>query len=161
VPGATGDYFTRLHGDTDDLDKDRSALTVAEQKRDELHRQLSSEEPLMAHLRAGEMVRPAAGTRPARSAKPRRGSTTSCCASRTNIRTSLPRARTLEDLKKRQQIEIAAVRRGDQTAIAASGLAANPVYQGIKLQLSQPMLKLPRRGAGSRIGKGKIAELRK
>ena len=37
VPGATGgDYFTRLHGDTDDLDKDRLALTVAEQKRDEL-----------------------------------------------------------------------------------------------------------------------------
>src|SRR5205085_2907274 len=45
VPGATGDYFTHLHAETDNLDKDRLALTVAEQKRDELHRTLSSERP--------------------------------------------------------------------------------------------------------------------
>src|SRR6516162_2624012 len=44
VPGATGgDYFARLHAQTDDLDKDRLALTVAEQKRDELRRQLAGE----------------------------------------------------------------------------------------------------------------------
>ena len=49
VPGATGgDYFTRLHGETDELNKDQSALTVAEQKRNELLRQLSSEEPTAA-----------------------------------------------------------------------------------------------------------------
>ncbi len=48
VPGATGgDFFSRLHTDTENLKKDRLALTVAEQKRDELRRQLSSEQPLM------------------------------------------------------------------------------------------------------------------
>src|SRR5579862_6537372 len=48
VPGATGgDYFSRMQAENDDLDKDRLALTVAEQKRDELQRQLSSEQPLM------------------------------------------------------------------------------------------------------------------
>ncbi len=45
--------------------------------------------------------------------------------------------RQLEDLKARQKLEQEAMRRGDQSAIAASGVGANPVYQGMKLQLSQ------------------------
>src|SRR5256885_1393269 len=69
--------------------------------------------------------------------------------------------RTLEDLKKRQQVELQAVRHGDQAAIAASGLAANPVYQGIKLQLSQAEVEVAaaRRQVADR--EGRIAELRK
>jgi G-rich domain on putative tyrosine kinase len=53
------------------------------------------------------------------------------------------------------------VKRGDQAAIAASGLAANPVYQGIKLQLSQADVEVAaaRRQVADR--EGKIAELRK
>src|SRR6266436_2416477 len=158
VPGATGgDYFTRLHGDTDDLDKDRLALTVAEQKRDELQRQLSSEQPGMVSGAAGGG-----------------GADTSSAIRETQARLDelllrftdkhpdvIAARRTLEDLKKRQQTEIAAVRRGDQTAIAASGLAANPVYQGIKLQLSQADVEVAaaRRRLADR--EGKIAELRK
>jgi hypothetical protein len=53
------------------------------------------------------------------------------------------------------------VRRGDQAAIASSGLAANPVYQGIKLQLSQADVEVAaaRRQVADR--EGRIAELRK
>ena len=158
VPGATGgDYFTRLHGDTDDLDKDRLALTVAEQKRDELQRQLSSEQPGMVGGAAGGG-----------------GADTSSAIRETQARLDelllrftdkhpdvIAARRTLEDLKKRQQTEIAAVRRGDQAAIAASGLAANPVYQGIKLQLSRADVEVAaaRRQVADR--EGKIAELRK
>jgi len=158
VPGATGgDYFTRLHGDTDDLDKDRLALTVAEQKRDELQRQLSSEQPGMVSGAAGGG-----------------GADTSSAIRETQARLDelllrftdkhpdvIAARRTLEDLKKRQQTEIAAVRRGDQAAIAASGLAANPVYQGIKLQLSRADVEVAaaRRQVADR--EGKIAELRK
>ena len=158
VPGATGgDYFTRLHGDTDDLDKDRLALTVAEQKRDELQRQLSSEQPGMLSGAAGGG-----------------GADTSSAIRETQARLDelllrftdkhpdvIAARRTLEDLKKRQQTEIAAVRRGDQAAIAASGLAANPVYQGIKLQLSRADVEVAaaRRQVADR--EGKIAELRK
>ena len=36
IPGSTGDYFTRLHNETDELQKDRLTLSMAEQKRDEL-----------------------------------------------------------------------------------------------------------------------------
>ena len=158
VPGATGgDYFTRLHGDTDDLDKDRLALTVAEQKRDELQRQLSSEQPGMVSGAAGGG-----------------GADTSSAIRETQSRLDelllrftdkhpdvIAARRTLEDLKKRQQTEIAAVRRGDQAAIAASGLAANPVYQGIKLQLSRADVEVAaaRRQVSDR--EGKITELRK
>ena len=158
VPGATGgDYFTRLHGDTDDLDKDRLALTVAEQKRDELQRQLSSEQPGMVSGAAGGG-----------------GADTSSAIRETQARLDelllrftdkhpdvIAARRTLEDLKKRQQTEIAAVRRGDQAAIAASGLAANPVYQGIKLQLSRADVEVAaaRRQVADR--EGKITELRK
>ena len=58
-------------------------------------------------------------------------------------------------------MELQAVRHGDQAAIAASGLAANPVYQGIKLQLSQAEVEVAaaRRQVADR--EGRIAELRK
>lgn len=158
VPGATGgDYFSRLHQDTDDLDKDRLALTVAEQRRDELQRQLSSEQPGMVSGAAGGG-----------------GADTSSAIRETQARLDelllrftdkhpdvIAARRTLEDLKKRQQTELAAVRRGDQAAIAASGLAASPVYQGIKLQLSRADVEVAaaRRQVADR--EGKIAELRK
>jgi polysaccharide chain length determinant protein (PEP-CTERM system associated) len=134
VPGATGDYFSRLHSETDELDKDRLELTMAEQKRDELQRQLAGEQPLMGV---------ATGTSGG-------GADTASQIRETQARLDelllrftdqhpdvIAARRALEDLKKRQKAEIDAVRRGDQAAIAATGLAANPVYQGMKLQLSQ------------------------
>src|SRR5215472_14812523 len=54
VPGSTGgDYFARLHAQTDELDKQRLALTIAEQKRDELRRQLAGEMPVMGSAGSG------------------------------------------------------------------------------------------------------------
>src|SRR4029077_20818351 len=69
--------------------------------------------------------------------------------------------RTLEDLRKRQAAEIAAVRRGDLGAIAATGLAASPVYQGIRMQLSQADVEVAagRRQVADR--QARIVELRK
>jgi len=134
VPGSTGDYFARLHAETDELDKDRLALMIAEQKRDELRRQLAGEQPLMGS---------SAGTGGG-------GADTATAIRETQARLDelllrftdkhpdvVAARRQLEDLRTRQNAEIAAVRRGDQAAIAATGLAANPVYQGMRLQLSQ------------------------
>ncbi len=134
VPGSTGDYFARLHAETDELDKDRLALTIAEQKRDELRRQLAGELPSMGSAASG-----AAG-----------GGDTASVIRETQARLDelllrftdkhpdvIAARRQLEDLKKRQKAELEAARRGDQAAIAAAGLAANPVYQGMRLQLSQ------------------------
>jgi len=138
VPGSTGgDYFARLHNATDDLDKYRVALTIAEQKRDELKRQLSGEMPVMGSTSSS----------PGRSGLP---IDTASAIRETQARLDelllrftdkhpdvIAARRQLEDLKVRQKSELEAVRRGDTSAIAATGMAANPVYQGMKLQLSQ------------------------
>ena len=159
VPGATGDYFSRMHGEADALDKDRSALTVAEQKREELLRQLSSEQPLMG---SSGKVNGAAGADTSSGIRETQARLDELLLRFTDKHPDVIAARrTLEDLKKRQQVEVEAVRRGDQAAIAASGLAANPVYQGIKLQLSQADVEVAaaRRELADR--EGKIGELRK
>ena len=69
--------------------------------------------------------------------------------------------RQLEDLKARQTVEIGALRRGVQTAIADTGVAASPLYQGMKLQLSQIDVEVA--GARQQVAdqEKKIAELRK
>jgi polysaccharide chain length determinant protein (PEP-CTERM system associated) len=135
VPGATGgDYFTRLHGDADTLSKEQLDLQVAEQKRDELRRQLSSEQPL-----SGAGIAGAGGATDTGSMiREAQGRLDELLLRYTEKHPDVLAARrNLDDLRKRQAAELAAVRRGDQAAIASTGLAANPVYQGIRLQLSQ------------------------
>jgi polysaccharide chain length determinant protein (PEP-CTERM system associated) len=138
VPGATGgDYFARLHAETDELDKDRLALTIAEQKRDELHRQLAGEIPVMASAGSG-VGRAGLPVDTASAIRETQARLDDLLLRFTDKHPDVVAARReLEDLKVRQKSEVEAMRHGDQSAIAASGLAANPVYQGMKLQLSQ------------------------
>ena len=153
VPGATGgDYFSRLHLETDELDRDRLALTLAEQKRDELQRQLSSE---TGSTNGG-------GADTATQIRDTQARLDELLLRFTDKHPDVIAARrTLEDLKVRQKAEIEAVRRGDQAAIAATGLASSPVYQGIKLQLSQIDVEVA--GARQQVAgqEAKIAEQRK
>jgi len=131
VPGATGgDYFTRLHGDADTLSKEQLDLQVAEQKRDELRRQLSSEQPL-----SGAGIAGAGGATDTGSMiREAQGRLDELLLRYTEKHPDVLAARrNLDDLRKRQAAELAAVRRGDQAAIASTVLAANPVYQGIRL----------------------------
>ncbi len=136
VPGSTGgDYFTRLNADTDSLDKYKQALMVAEQKRGELQRQLGSEQPLVG----GSVALGTGGpTDTGGAIREAQGRLDELTLRYTDKHPDVIAARAaLEDLKRRQATESAAIRRGDSAAIASSGLAANPVYQGIRLQLSQ------------------------
>ena len=153
VPGATGgDYFSRLHAETDELDRDRLALTLAEQKRDELQRQLSSE---TGSTNGG-------GADTATQIRDTQARLDELLLRFTDKHPDVIAARrTLEDLKVRQKAEIEAVRRGDPGAIAATGLTANPVYQGIRLQLSQIDVEVA--GARQQVAgqEAKIAEQRK
>jgi polysaccharide chain length determinant protein (PEP-CTERM system associated) len=157
VPGATGgDYFSRLQADTDELNKNRLALTVAEQKRDELHRQLVSEQPLMGAGASGSPANTASAIREAQ------GRLDELLLRYTDKYPDVVAARqALADLRERQAAEIAAVRRGDQAAIAATGLAANPVYQGIKLQLSQADVEVAAARQAVTDHEARIEQLRK
>ncbi len=155
VPGATGDYFTRLRSETDELEKDRLNLSLMQQKHDELQRQLTSDQPLVGAGGAG-------------------GSDTATQIRETQARLDelllrftdnhpdvIAARRSLDDLKKRQQLEMSAVKRGDAAAIADSGLASNPVYQGMRMQLSQVDVELAAAQRQVADQEAKIAELRK
>ena len=137
VPGSTGgDFFSRLNADNENLQRDQLALTVAEQKRDELRRQLSSEQPLLGS--AGSSGPGGVATDTGSAIREAQGKLDELLLRYTDKHPDVIAARrAIDDLRQRQAAEIAAVRRGDQAAIAATGLAANPVYQGMRLQLSQ------------------------
>lgn len=158
LPGATGDYFTRLQGDNDQLEKLKLNLQVAEQKRDELHRQLSGEAAALGGPSLG-------GTGAADTAGEIRATQARLDELLLRFTDKHPDViaarRTLEDLKARQQAEIAAVRRGDPAAIAAAGLGQNPVYQGIRLQLSQADVEVATAKRQVEDQEAKIAELHK
>jgi len=129
VPGSTGvDYFARLHSETDELDKDRLALTVAEQKRDELRRQLAGELPVMGSTGSG--TGRSGGVDTATAIRETQQRIEELQLRFTDKHPDVIAARRqLEELKARQKTELDAVRHGDQSAIATTGLAANPVYQ--------------------------------
>jgi polysaccharide chain length determinant protein (PEP-CTERM system associated) len=159
VPGATGDYFARLRAYSDDLDKQRLALAVAEQKRDELQRQLSSEQPM---LNGGGGLGSGGPGDTASEIRETQARLDELLLRFTDQHPDVIAARrTLEDLKKRQQAEIAAIKRGDPGAIAASGLPSNPVYQGIRLQLSQADVELAAQRRQVADQEAKIEQLRK
>jgi len=162
VPGSTGgDYFARLHNETDALDRYRLALTIAEQKRAELQRQLTGEMPAMG----------SAGSAGGRAGAPV-DTPTAIRETQARLDELLLRftdkhpdvvaaRRQLEDLKERQKVEADAVRRGDKTAIAESGIAGNPIYQGMKLQLSQIDVEVAAARQQVADQQRKIGELRK
>jgi polysaccharide chain length determinant protein (PEP-CTERM system associated) len=158
VPGATGDFFARLHAETDELDKDRVALTVAEQKRDELRRQLAGELPVMGSSGTGA----GHGADTATQIREAQAHLDDLLLRFTDKHPDVIAARrTLDDLKQREKLELAAARRGDQAAIAATGLAANPVYQGMRLQLSQVDVEVAAARQQVADQEAKIAEQRK
>ncbi len=135
VPGTTGDYFVRLHAQSDELDRARLALQIAEQKREELRRELLGE--------AGSGTGAAGSGDTASAIRATQARLDELRLRFTDKHPDVIAARAqLDDLKRRLKIEQDAVRRGDQAAIATSGLGASPVYQGMKLQLSQIELEV-------------------
>jgi len=159
IPGSTGDYFTRLHTETDELDRERLTLTMAEQKRDELRRQVAGEQPLLGSATGG----PHGGALDTASAVREAQAHLDELLLRftDNHPDVIAARRALEELKQRQKAEIDAVRRGDPSAIAASGLAANPVYQAMKLQLSQADVEVATARQAVAEQEQKIADQRK
>jgi polysaccharide chain length determinant protein (PEP-CTERM system associated) len=153
VPGATGDYFTRLHAASDELHKLRLGLTFAEEKRTELQQQLSSETPMLEGPRL-----PGAGTDTAREIRAAQARLDELRRHYTDKHPDVIAAQQdLDDLKKRQQAEIAAIRRGDPAAIAPT----NPEYRAIRLQLRQAELEVAAAKSQVADQEGKIAELQK
>ncbi|HVW69860.1 MAG TPA: XrtA system polysaccharide chain length determinant [Steroidobacteraceae bacterium] len=164
MPGAQGDYFARLQKETDALQQSQTNLNVAVQRRDELQRQLHGEQPLLPA--------PLDATKTAAAPAALGGDTA------TRIRETQERLdelllrftdkhpdvialrATLVELKKRQQEEVDAARKGDAVAAASTGLSANPVYQSIQLQSNQTDVEIAALRADVADHQKRIADLK-
>jgi polysaccharide chain length determinant protein (PEP-CTERM system associated) len=143
VPGDNqGDFFSRLQTEITAAKRAETTLELATRKRAELSRQLRSEQPFAAGAAAAN------GITTSRAAPGSNDTSSRIADTQARLDELLLRftdkhpdvvstRQALIELRARQQQELDAFRRGDAAAIANSGLAANPVYQSIQVQLNQ------------------------
>lgn len=138
MPADQGGYFAQLQKETDDAKKAEIDLSVAQSRRDELYKQLHSDEAIST---AGSSYNPAGN---------RIGGDTLSEIQQTQHKLDelllkytdehpdvIATRATLADLKRRRAIELDSLRRGDAAAIASSGAGNNPVYQSMQLELNK------------------------
>ncbi len=167
MPGAQGDYFSRLQGEMAALDKARASYAIAVRRREELQSQLTGEQPFLNGAGAAATARPGTTTPGAP------GNDTASRIRETQARLDelllrftekhpdvIALRETLADLKARQQAEIDAVKRGDPGAAARLGLDSNPVYQSIQLQLNQTEVEIAALSGEIADHQNKIASLK-
>lgn len=146
VPGQDqSDFFSRLQAAIAAGKRAETAIELANRRRTELSRQLRSEQPFSSAGAVGGVMagRPSGGTDTASRITDTQARIDELLLRFTERHPDVIAARqTLAELKARQQEELDAFRRGDTAAIANSGLAANPVYQSIQLQLNQTDVEL-------------------
>jgi polysaccharide chain length determinant protein (PEP-CTERM system associated) len=163
MPTEQGGYFTSLQAEIDALAKARSDLSVAQSRRSELARQLRGE----AVIGATSSPVP---TLPGASA----GGDTTSRIQETQSRLDdlllrftdkhpevIATRETLEELKRRRESEVEALRRGDPNAAALSGASRNPVYQSIQLQLNQTDVEIASLRGHINMHERKISDLRR
>jgi polysaccharide chain length determinant protein (PEP-CTERM system associated) len=150
MPGAQGDYFSRLQTETESLDKARAALAVANRKREELQRQLQGGTPALVST-----AQPQGGALPGQNNAMATGNDTASRLREAEARLDelllrftekypdvVSLKETIAALRARQQGEIAALRKGDPMAAVNAGLASNPVFQAMQMQLNQANVEI-------------------
>lgn len=165
MPSEQGGYFAQLQTETDAEKKAEVDLSVAMSRREELVKQLHGDEAISAA--GGGFV---AGIRPNGAAS---GGDTLSRIQETQAKLDelllkytdqhpdvIAMRATLEDLKKRRAIELAALRRGDAAAVAASGAANSPVYQSMQLELNKVDVEIAALRRGLVQHQATVADLR-
>lgn len=163
VPGDGGTFFQRLDREQANVQRVEAALRVAQSRKAELERQLRGEAPFL----------------PSPVAAPRAGGAQAPADTATRIQETQARLddlllrytpkhpdviaaqQTLEELRRRQQEEIEAVKRGDPGAAAVAGAAANPLYQSIQLQLHETDVQIAALRGELGDYRSNVAELRR
>jgi polysaccharide chain length determinant protein (PEP-CTERM system associated) len=165
MPSESGDYFQRLQLEMDSAAKAQTTLAVATSRREELARQLRGDVPVAAsglqtQMQSGGAAGSSGGDTVSR-IKETQARLDELLLRFTDKHPDVIAAReNLVQLKARRDAEIAALKRGDPGAAAASGVSSNPVYQSIQLALNQTdveIASLRRELAGHQT---KVAELR-
>ena len=140
MPSEQGGYFAELQKETDAVKKTEVDLSIAVSRREELLKQLHSDQVVSAAGSEG----PAAGTANGI------GGDTLSRIQQTQARLDelllkytdqhpdvIATRATLEELKKRRAAELSSLRKGDAAAVASSGAGSNPVYQSMELGLNK------------------------
>jgi polysaccharide chain length determinant protein (PEP-CTERM system associated) len=140
MPSEQGGYFAQLQKETDAAKKAEIDLSIAVSRREELIKQLHSDQVVSATGNGG----PTAGSPNAV------GGDTLSRIQQTQARLDelllkytdqhpdvIATRATLEELKKRRAVELVNLRNGDAAAVAASGAGSNPVYQSMELELNK------------------------
>jgi polysaccharide chain length determinant protein (PEP-CTERM system associated) len=140
MPSDQGGYFEQLQKETDAAKKTEIDLSIAVSRREELIKQLHSDQVVSAAGAGGA----AAGTPSAA------GGDTLSRIQQTQAKLDelllkytdqhpdvIATRATLEELKKRRAVELVNLRNGDAAAVAASGAGSNPVYQSMELELNK------------------------
>ena len=140
MPSDQGGYFAQLQKETDDAKKAEIELSIAVSRREELSKQLHSD----------QAVSEAGATSPAMNGTNAVGGDTLSRIQQTQARLDelllkytdqhpdvIATRATLEELKKRRATELESLRHGDAAAVAASGAGSNPVYQSMQLELNK------------------------
>ena len=160
------DYFSRLQAELDAEKKAQTSLGIAQTRRAALEQQLRGE--------GAQASGPTAGLTIGANGSLQGGGDTLSRIQETQARLDdmllrftdkhpdvIALRQTLQDLKKRRQAELDALKRGDVGAAAATGASSNPVYQSIQLALNQADVEIA--GLKGELGdhQAKVAELRR
>ena len=164
MPGAEGDYFTRLQAEMDAARQARTELSVAVSRRDELARQLKDGALLAAS--SGAAVNPSS-----RDSNPR-DTLTQLEDARTKLdellRTFTERhpavgelREKISELEAKHERELAQLRRGDSGSPLPTGVTSNPVYQSVRLSLNETNVEVAALSRTLAAHEAKVSELRR
>ena len=139
MPNDQGGYFADLGKETDAAKKAETDLSIAVSRREELTKQLQSEQAVSA---AGTTGTGGGGNAVGGDTLSRiqqaQAKLDELLLKYTDQHPDVIAARsTLEELKTRRATELESLRRGDASAVAASGAGSNPVYQSMQLELNK------------------------
>jgi polysaccharide chain length determinant protein (PEP-CTERM system associated) len=140
MPSEQGGYFAQLQKETDDAKKAELDLSIAMSRREELSKQLHSDEAIVAAGSASSPAGPgdASGGDTLSRIRQAEAKLDELRLKFTDQHPDVIAARaTLEELKARRATEIENLRKGDAAAVAASGAGNNPVYQSMELELNK------------------------
>jgi polysaccharide chain length determinant protein (PEP-CTERM system associated) len=141
MPSEQGGYFTQLQNEVDAAKKAETDLAIALSRREELAKQLHSDEAISATGGSGPSQgggRGAGGGDTLSRIQEAQAKLDELLLKYTDRHPDVIAARaTLDELKKRRVTELDSLKRGDAGAVASSGAGNNLVYQNIQLALNK------------------------
>jgi len=141
MPGDTGDYYVRRQTVAEDLAKLRSQYSLVELRRDELRRQLDGEEPTFGLVADAPGGKPPTAT-DAKVAEYQKQLDQLLLQYTDKHPRVVALRETIEQLRKQAPDAPSPAAPMDSNRLAARMLDVNPVYQSMKINLSQTELEL-------------------